>query len=89
MKRKTLLFTLLALLLVFTLAACGGNNESTTEASDENTPAATKEPTPTQPQPSATEQVRSSDGLLNPNITLRKIKNDLEGWAEERWNFWM
>jgi len=41
MKRKTLLFTLLALLLVFTLAACGGDKETDATAAPGDSAAAT------------------------------------------------
>jgi hypothetical protein len=49
----------------------------------------TTEPEPVLSQPSGTKQISSDqNNLPNPEVTLRKINNELEGWAENRWDFW-
>jgi len=55
MKRKNLLFVLLALLLVFTLAACGGNKAT---ESPEKAPAATTEVETAQPEATKAEETQ-------------------------------
>ena len=79
---KRLLLCLLALAMVFSLAACGGDTTETTDAPPE-TETEPADTTPTDPEPEATDDQEDADDGLNFTVTFEDTSDEAEEPAPE------